>query len=122
MKKRMIIIISILIVLGIIIFFIFNFNRKTEISNKQTIHDVTFFDSSIKKKGKKYIFNVKLVSDKDLDIKKFHADIKDKNGKTLDVLEGILNGIKKDETIEIEIESSKDLKKAYKISYSVYSE
>lgn len=122
MKKRMIIIISALLVLGIIIFFIFNANKKTEISKIQTIHGITFFDANIKKKGKKYIFIVKLDSDKDLDIKKFHADIKDKNGKTLDVLEGIINGIKKEDNLEVEIESSKDLKKAYQISYSVYSQ
>ena len=122
MKKRMIIIISALLVLGIIIFFIFNANKKTEISKIQTIHDITFFDANIKKKGKKYVFTVKLDSDKDLDIKKFHADIKDKNGKTLDVLEGIINGIKKEDNLEVEIESSKDLKKAYQISYSVYSQ
>lgn len=122
MKKRMIIIISALLVLGIIIFFIFNANKKTEINKSQTIHDITFFDANIKKKGKKYVFTVKLDSDKDLDIKKFHADIKDKNGKTLDVLEGIINGIKKEDNLEVEIESSKDLKKAYQISYSVYSQ
>ncbi len=122
MKKRMIIIVSVLVILGIILFFVINTNKKNEINKTQTIHDITFFDANIKKKGKKYVFSVKLDSDKDLDIKKFHADIKDKNGKTLDVLEGIINGIKKEDKLEVKIESSKNLNKAYQISYSVYSQ
>lgn len=122
MKKKIIIIGSVLIILGIIVFFIFKANSKTEIGNSQTVHDITFFDASITKKSGKYIFRVKLDSDKDLDVKKFHADIKDKKGESLDVLEGIINGIKSEDSLEVEIESSKDLKKAYQISYSVYNQ
>lgn len=122
MKKRMIIIASVLIILGIVLFIIIKNNSVTKIEEPVTVHDITFFDARISKKGKKYLFTVKLDSKKDLDVKKFHAEIKDKNGKTLDVLEGLIDGIKKDDSLVIKIESSKNLKKAYQISYTIYKE
>jgi len=122
MKKKLIILCICLVILGIGIFVIFKLNSNTKISEPVTVHNITFFDAKISKKGKKYNFFVKLDASKDVDVKSFHADIKDKNGKTIEVLVGYIENLNKNDSLEVNIETDKNLKKAYQISYSVYNQ
>ena len=109
-----------IIILGL---FVYIKNLKTEIINgNQTVNDINFKDVSLEKKDSKYIFKVTLSSNKEINIESFDVVITDKKGKKLDVLSGYVGNISKGETKIVEIETTKDLSKAYKVSYIVYNE
>lgn len=121
MKKK-ILIISIILLLVIGGFIIYKINSKTIIDEEKTVNNVTFYDSSITKKKDKYIFNVKIKTNKDINYDRFEADFKDKKGKTIEVLYGKIGELKKGDSLKIKIETTKSLKKAYQISYTIYNQ
>ena len=120
MKKKIIIIIGIVLILiaGIFIF-IKLIPEETKVAEIKTVHGIKFYNARIDKKDKKYIFYVTLSCSEDVIADNFDADIKDKNGKSLAVLKGFIGNMKKDDIINVEIESQNDLKKAYQITYTV---
>lgn len=119
MKKKLVLIILVLLILLLFICIIIKGNNKNKISETQIVHDITFLDSKISKKKNKYILSVKIKNNKNIKVKRFQADIKDKKGNTIDVLESNFNN---NEIQKYKLESSKNLRKAYQISYSIYNQ
>ncbi len=120
MKKKIIIIVSILVFIGVGIFaFILFTNSKTKISEERLVHDIRFYNAKISKKGDKYIFYVSLKAKKDVDVDNFDANIKSRNGKSITILKGYIGTMKKGDLANVEIETPVNLKKAYEITYTV---
>ena len=122
MKKKSIVIaiISVIIIVGIIIF-VLNMNKNI-ISKEQTVHNVRFYNASIFKRDGKYILKLSIDGKVNIDNYKFDADVKDKKGKSLYVFTGFITDLKKEDSLDVEMETDKDLKKAYQITYTVYKE
>ena len=120
MKKKLIIIVAVIVVVIIGIFAVIILTpEETKIEETKYVHDIKFYNSKIEKKGKKYVFYVTLTTDKENNADNFDADIKDKSGKSLVVLKGFIGNMKKGDIINVEIETPKNLKKAYQITYTV---
>lgn len=121
MKKKLIIFLIVLIVIGLSIFFIIKSNNKTLINKEKNINGVIFKNVRINKTKKGYTFKVTIKTKKDkTDIESFDAIINNKKGKELDILSGYVGGISKGETKIITIDTDKDLSEAYEINYTVY--
>ena len=122
MKKKSIVIaiISVIIIVGIIIF-VLNMNKNL-ISKEQTVHNVRFYNASIFKRDGKYILKLSIDGKVNIDNYKFDADVKDIKGKSLYVFTGFITDLKKEDSLDVEMETDKDLKKAYQITYTVYKE
>ena len=99
------------------------FNKKDIVINsKQSLEGINFSDVSIKKKDGNYIFNVSLSSDKSVHVESFDVEILDKKGNSLDTLSGFVGDINEGEIKEVEITSTKNLSKAYQVSYTIFKE
>lgn len=124
MKKKIIYIIIILLIIGLCIYGALNlFNKKNIVLNsKEVVDGINFGDVSIVKKDGKYIFKVSLSSDTSIHAESFDVEILDKKGNTLDTLSGFIGDINNGEMKEVEIESTKNLSKAYQVSYTVFKE
>ena len=124
MKKKIIYIIIILLIIGLCIYGALNlFNKKDIVINsKQSLEGINFSDVSIKKKDGNYIFNVSLSSDKSVHVESFDVEILDKKGNSLDTLSGFVGDINEGEIKEVEITSTKNLSKAYQVSYTIFKE
>lgn len=124
MKKKIIYIIIILLIIGLCIYGALNlFNKKDIVINsKQSLEGINFSDVSIKKKDGNYIFNVSLSSDKNVHVESFDVEILDKKGNSLDTLSGFVGDINEGEIKEVEITSTKNLSKAYQVSYTIFKE
>lgn len=124
MKKKIIYIIIIIIIIGLCIYGALNlFNKKNIVLNsKEVVDGINFGDVSIVKKDGKYIFKVSLSSDTSIHAESFDVEILDKKGNTLDTLSGFIGDINNGEMKEVEIVSTKNLSKAYQVSYTVFKE
>ena len=126
MKKKIILIITFLIILVGGIFLTINIINKNKLSEKltekKTVHDITFSDVKINKKDSKYVFSVTLTSKKFVEAESFDVELKDKKGKTITILSGYIGNIDSDETKVIEMETDKKINNAYELSYTVYNE
>lgn len=124
-KTKVIISVVVVLVVGLIIYGVISFinNGPTEIVNgTQTVEGIKFSDVSTTSKDGKYIFEVTLTADKEVKIESFDVKITDKKGKKIDVLSGYVGNISNGETKVVEIETEKDLSRAYKVSYTIYKE
>ncbi len=120
MKKRMLIIISIVLLLIVGIFIVIKLiPTKTKIDEVKTVNDIKFYNARIEKNNKKYVFYVTLSANKDVVADNFDANIKTKSGKSLAILKGFIGNMKKGDIINVEIESPNNLKNAYQITYTV---
>lgn len=123
MKKRIIIFIIAVIVVGLSIMMVMKFNNKTLINNEKNINGIIFKKVKINKTKDGYTFKVTIKTKNDkADIESFDAIITNKKGKELDILSGYVGGISKGETKIITIKTDKDLSDAYEINYTVYKE
>ena len=123
MKKKIIIFIIAVIVVGLSIFLVIKFKNKSLINKEKNINGVIFKNIKLNKTDDGYTFNVTIKTKEDkADIESFDAIITDKKGKELDILSGYVGGINKGETKKITIKTSKDLSEAYEINYTVYKE
>lgn len=123
MKKRIIIFIIAVIVVGLSIIMVMKFNNKTLINNEKNINGIIFKKVKINKTKDGYTFKVTIKTKEDkADIESFDAIITNKKGKELDILSGYVGGISKGETKIITIKTDKDLSDAYEINYTVYKE
>lgn len=123
MKKRIIIFIIAVIVVGLAIFMVMKFNNKTLINKEKNINGIIFKKVKLTKAKKGYTFKVTIKTKEDkADIESFDAIITNKKGKELDILSGYVGGISKGETKIITIKTDKDLSDAYEINYTVYKE
>ena len=124
MKKRFLIIISVTILVLVFAFIIIkhNIDKNTKLYETKVVHDITFSKLKIKKSKGKYKIKVKLSSKKDVNAEYFNAEFKNKNNESLAVVSGYIGNIKKDEIKYIEMETSKNLKGAYEVIYTVYAE
>lgn len=123
MKKRIIIFIIAVIVVGLSIFMVMKFNNKTLINKEKNINGIIFKKVKLTKAKKGYTFKVTIKTKEDkADIESFDAIITNKKGKELDILSGYVGGISKGETKIITIKTDKDLSDAYEINYTVYKE
>lgn len=123
MKKRIIIFIIAVIVVGLAIFMVMKFNNKTLINKEKNINGIIFKKVKLTKAKKGYTFNVTIKTKEDkADIESFDAIITNKKGKELDILSGYVGGISRGETKIITIKTDKDLSDAYEINYTVYKE
>ena len=120
MKKKLIILISIVVIVVVGLFLILKFLPKnTKIDEIKTVHDIKFSNAKIVKRKNKYIFFVTLNANKDVIADNFDADIKNKKGKSLGILKGYIGNMKKGDIVNVEIEVTYDLKDAYEITYTV---
>ena len=120
MKKRMLIIISIVLLLIVGVFIVIKLiPTKTKIDEVKTVNDIKFYNARIEKNNKKYVFYVTLSANKDVVADNFDANIKTKSGKSLAILKGFIGNMKKGDIINVEIESPNNLKNAYQITYTV---
>lgn len=123
MKKRIIIFIIAVIVVGLSIFFVMKFNSKSLIERDRNINGVIFKNVKITKNKDGYTFKVTIKTKKDkADIESFDAVITNKKGKEIEILSGYVGGISKGETKTVTIKTDKDLSGAYEINYTVYKE
>ena len=123
MKKRIIIFIIAVIVVGLSIMMEMKFNNKKLINNEKNINGIIFKKVKINKTKDGYTFKVTIKTKEDkADIESFDAIITNKKGKELDILSGYVGGISKGETKIITIKTDKDLSDAYEINYTVYKE
>lgn len=123
MKKRIIIFIIAVIVVGLSIFMVMKFNNKTLINKEKNINGIIFKKVKLNKTKDGYTFKVTIKTKKDkADIESFDAIITNKKGKELDILSGYVGGISKGETKIVTIKTDKDLSNAYEINYTVYKE
>ena len=123
MKKKIIIFIIAVIVVGLAIFMVMKFNNKTLINKEKNINGIIFKKVKLTKAKKGYTFKVTIKTKEDkADIESFDAIITNKKGKELDILSGYVGGISKGETKIITIKTDKDLSDAYEINYTVYKE
>ena len=123
MKKRIIIFIIAVIVVGLSIFIVMKFNNKTLINKEKNINGIIFKKVKLNKTKDGYTFKVTIKTKKDkADIESFDAIITNKKGKELDILSGYVGGISKGETKIVTIKTDKDLSNAYEINYTVYKE
>lgn len=123
MKKRIIIFIIAVIVVGLSIFMVMKFNNKTLINKEKNINGIIFKKVKLNKTKDGYKFKVTIKTKKDkADIESFDAIITNKKGKELDILSGYVGGISKGETKIVTIKTDKDLSNAYEINYTVYKE
>ena len=110
-----------LIIYGIVRYFV-NKNDTSILSTEQIVQDIRFSDVNIEKNGNKFTFQVTLFADKDITIESFDAEIKNKKGDTLDTLSGFVGNLTAGETKVVDIETNKDISKAYQVSYSIFKE
>lgn len=123
MKKRIIIFIIAVIVVGLSIMMVMKFNNKTLINKEKNINGIIFKKVNLNKTKDGYTFKVTIKTKEDkADIESFDAIITNKKGKELDILSGYVGGISKGETKIITIKTDKDLSDAYEINYTVYKE
>lgn len=126
MKKKIIILATLIIVILIGAVFIYKISLKTnnKIDKVMTINDVKFSKAKIEKKNNKYFFTVQLdyAGENATKAESFDANLLDKSGNSIEVLSGYIGGIEQTSVKSITIESQADLSKAYSITYTVYNE
>ena len=119
-KKIIIIVTTVLFVTLLVLFIIFRSNTVKLEGGTRAINNVVFTKSKVIKKGKDYYYKGYILIDKEINIKRVDIIIKDRNGNVLDTLDYKIKDIKPNKKKKIYIKSSKNLKLAKKVSFSVY--
>lgn len=122
MKKKTIKYLILFMVIFAIFFIVYSLTKqdKNLLKRKIKIGDITFSKVMIYKKDDNYVFKVNLDSKKDNDsIESIDVYIKDQNGDVITILSSYINGIKKNETKEVVIDSTVDILNAYSVNYTV---
>ena len=122
MKKKTIKYLILFMVIFAIFFIVYSLTKQVKnlLKRKIKIGDITFSKVMIYKKDDNYVFKVNLDSKKDNDsIESIDVYIKDQNGDVITILSSYINGIKKNETKEVVIDSTVDILNAYSVNYTV---
>lgn len=122
MKKKTIKYLILFVVIFAIFFIVYSLTKqdKNLLKRKIKIGDITFSKVMIYKKDDNYVFKVNLDSKKDNDsIESIDVYIKDQNGDVITILSSYIDGIKKNETKEVVIDSTVDILNAYSVNYTV---
>jgi len=122
MKKKIIKYLILFVVVFAIFFIVYSLTKqdKNLLKRKIKIGDITFSKVMIYKKDDNFVFKVNLDSKKDNDsIESIDVYIKDQNGDVITILSSYINGIKKNETKEVVIDSTVDILNAYSVNYTV---
>ena len=122
MKKKTIKYLILFMVIFAIFCIVYSLTKqdKNLLKRKIKIGDITFSKVMIYKKDDNYVFKVNLDSKKDNDsIESIDVYIKDQNGDVITILSSYINGIKKNETKEVVIDSTVDILNAYSVNYTV---
>ena len=122
MKKKVIKYLILFVVVFAIFFIVYSLTKqdKNLLKRKIKIGDITFSKVMIYKKDDNFVFKVNLDSKKDNDsIESIDVYIKDQNGDVITILSSYINGIKKNETKEVVIDSTVDILNAYSVNYTV---
>ena len=122
MKKRIISYAVLFIIVLAVFFVVYTLTKqdKNLLKKKIQIGDITFSKVMIYQKDDNYVFKVNLDSKKDNDsIESIDVYIKDENGDVITILSSYINGIKKNETKEVVIDSTVNILNAYSVNYTV---
>ena len=122
MKKKVIKYLILFVVVFAIFFIVYSLTKqdKNLLKRKIKIGDITFSKVMIYKKDDNFVFKVNLDSKKDNDsIESIDVYIKDQNGNVITILSSYIDGIKKNETKEVVIDSTVDILNAYSVNYTV---
>ena len=120
MKKKYLIVGIIIIVLLLVVIIVYKNKNIKLVDGTKAISNIVFKKSKITIENNDYYFVSTIEAVDKNDKSRVDIIIKSKNGTVLDTLEYKIDKLKPNKKEKIKIKSSKNLKAAYKVNFSVY--